>query len=235
MSKSTSEDCRISIDEDEKTSHVDANNPHNGKKINNPHNGKKISNPHYGKKIDKVVFSPNMDYVATASFNDHSVCMWEFTNGEKGELELIPYYSFNLIETVLGDPICISNSDTILTGNFIKGSYIYETRDCNSEDAEKLLDGRDHENALVTCGFLTDGKFAVVEREPYQVHIYSKVGGKWYGTSDVKLVKFQHAVISQDRVLILIDLPFVIMQWNLRTQKFEKQYELDWSLAEYRK
>ncbi|CAG8511322.1 10438_t:CDS:2 [Acaulospora morrowiae] len=223
MSQPTSDECKIpiydEISNDQETLHVESNN-----------------NPHNGKKIDKVVFSPKMGYVATASFEHRSVCMWKFNQEKNGELKLELYHSFDLGDTVLGAPICVSDFGKILTGNFYKGSYIYEIRDRMSDKiVEKLLDGKDHENALVTCGFLTNGRFAVVERDPYQVHIFSKVGGQWHGTRNVKLVKFKNAAISQDRVLILIELPFVIMQWNLITRKFEKQYELDWSLAEYRK
>ncbi|CAG8469574.1 1204_t:CDS:2 [Acaulospora morrowiae] len=224
MTQPISEECKIpiydEISNDQETLHVDANN-----------------NPHNGKKINKVVFSPKMDYVATASFEDRSVCMWKFNQKKNGELKLELYHSFNLYYTVLGAPICISDFGKILTGNFYKDSYIYEVRDCKSDEiVEKLLDGRDQENAIITCEFLTNGYFAVVEGDPtYKVRIFSFIGGQWHCTSNIKLVKFKRAVISLDRVLIIIDLPFVILQWNLLTRKFETQYALDWNLNEYRK
>ncbi|CAG8670225.1 1702_t:CDS:2, partial [Acaulospora morrowiae] len=226
MSESASNEYRISIDEeisrDEKISYFD------------------VKNPHYGVKIDKVVFSPKMNYFATANFRNRSVCVWEFKQG-RINLELKQFHFFDLKETVLYNPICVSDFNKILIGNFYKGYFVLETRDCNNkegegEEGEKLLDNREHDGDVVNCGFLTNGDFAVVEGNPtYQVHIFSFIGGKWHSTSKIKLVKFKHAAVSHDSVLILIDLPFVIMQWNLLTLKFEKQYELDWSLAEYRK
>ncbi|CAG8449668.1 4616_t:CDS:2 [Acaulospora morrowiae] len=224
MSETASNEFRISIDEkissDEKIPCFD------------------IKNQHRGKKIDKVVFSPKNKYFATASFHDRSVCMWEFKQ-ETGELKLSPYHFFNLKETVLCNPICVSDFNKILIGNTYNDYYILEIRDCNNQEGgigEKLLDSREHDGDVVNCGFLTNGDFAIVEGNPtYQAHIFSFIGGKWHSTSKIRLVEFKHAAVSHDRVLILMDLPFVIIQWNLLTRKFEKQYELDWSLAKYQK
>ncbi|CAG8603642.1 15162_t:CDS:2, partial [Acaulospora morrowiae] len=221
MAKSVSLEYRISIDEEtsnnEKISQVD------------------LQNPHSGKKIDKVVYSPRNEYFATASFMDRSVCVRKFAQGEKGELELKLDRFFDLKETVLDSPICVSDSNSILIGSHYRGSKILETRDYKN-NKRKLLDHKDYNGDIVNCGFLTNGDFVAVERDPaYQFHIFSIIRNRWRCTSSTKLNKFKHAVISQDRIFIILDAPFVTMQWNLLTQKFEAQYELDWRLVEHRK
>ncbi|CAG8550265.1 6649_t:CDS:2 [Acaulospora morrowiae] len=214
MSKSASNEYRISIDKE--ISYFDDKNPQHGKKIN------------------IVVLSPNMKYVATASYNARSVCVWKFTEGEH-EHRLTLSHFFDLRETALYAPICVSDFNKILIGTVKKGAHVLETRDCNKEK-ENIKKLSNHGCCGENCGFITNGDFAIVEGYlDYHVHIFSIVRNEWHCTGTIKLVEFRHAVISRDRVLILLDVPFVILQWNLLERKFETQYELDWSLAEYRK
>ncbi|CAG8600508.1 5789_t:CDS:2, partial [Acaulospora morrowiae] len=53
----------------------------------------------------------------------------------------------------------------------------------------------------------------------------------WQSSREIQPIG--RCTISRDRVLILLDVPFVIMQWNLLTRELEAQYELDWSLASW--
>ncbi|CAG8614239.1 4495_t:CDS:2, partial [Acaulospora morrowiae] len=209
-----------------------------------------LQNPHNRKKIEYVVCSPNKKYVASASLEDSSVRVWTITEdvktteeNPKPELKLVCSFEFKDID--LKKPIRISNSMNLLIGNCIKHSLSLEIRDIinknkmilnaqeiggkgiskvpniNDKDtkiigifnAQKYLKGR------IDCTeFLGNGDLVVIEGDPaYQAHIISEK------KKSVALHGYHQTHI-----------PFVIMQWNLLTRKFEAQYELDWSLASWK-
>ncbi|CAG8465574.1 13378_t:CDS:2 [Acaulospora morrowiae] len=205
--------------------------------------------PHNGKKIARVVFSPNKKYVASASLEDNSVCVWKIPKdvktmedvktteeNSKQELKLICSFKFKRID--LKKPIRVSNSLDILIGYRKEDNLFLEIRDIINEQKKlliaqgikdeetevkeilnaqeikdedtrrfKLFNAQKYLNGRVDCiEFLENGDLAVVEGDP----------------------------AYQERVLILLDIPFVIMQWNLLTREFEAQYELDWRLTSWK-
>ncbi|CAG8559824.1 17889_t:CDS:2 [Acaulospora morrowiae] len=169
--------------------------------ISSPSNSEII--PNNNKKIARVVCSPNMKYVATASLEDSSVYVWKFPDRKKGEYELKFNHSLDLKEVDLMEPIKVSDSKDVLIGNCCKNSLILEIRDPGNNPI-KILNAQEDLKGRIDCsGFLKNGELVIVEGDP----------------------------VYQEKVLILLDIPFVIMQWNLVTRKFEAQYELNWSLT----
>ncbi|CAG8504647.1 18515_t:CDS:2 [Acaulospora morrowiae] len=144
-----------------------------------------------------------MKYVATASLEDSSVCVWKFPDKKNGEYELKFSHSLDLKKIDLMEPIRVSDSKDVLIGSCCKNSLILEIRDSGNTPI-KILNAQEDLKGKIECSrFLKNGELVIVEGDP----------------------------VYQERVLILLDVPFVIMQWNLVTRKFEAQYELNWNLT----
>ncbi|CAG8530094.1 15260_t:CDS:2 [Acaulospora morrowiae] len=217
MSKLDSEEYQISIEEeiidpkDHRISIDDKNLP-NIRKIGNSIDHKKFL--HDGRKVDILDWSPNMEYVVSACFEDSSVYMWKFIKGEreepgldkgdpksgKGEPEIKLDKIFDLEDIyILSTPVRVSDFKSILIGHRTKTSFCLEIRDYTNKSI-MILDAQDLQGKIELSGFLKNGELVVVQGYP-------------------------------DRLLILTDVPFVIMQWDLVERNYEHQYELDWNLS----
>ncbi|CAG8541556.1 231_t:CDS:2 [Acaulospora morrowiae] len=185
-------------------------------------------NPHNGKSISKLVYSPNMKYVATISDNDNSIVVWKI-NDEHSELE----------------PVC-----TRFLGSYIKNqwtlsgvldykyvllqksrgkAYDFEIIDIQT-GSEQILKAQSLTGAVDGASFLENGDVVMVKGEPsYRAYIFSKPdfnsGHQWRHKGSIEINKYHKYVISRKgKLLILLDVPSVIMQWDLETLKFEAQY-----------
>ncbi|CAG8467058.1 15139_t:CDS:2 [Acaulospora morrowiae] len=244
MSKLELEEHRISIPEEKILDFTECRNSSDDEKILSHFRKDEISireekiiDPvelHFGDGNNshnfEVFCSPKMEYIATVNYKDRSVYTWKFTKSENGECGLKLDHFFDLKKINLMAPISVSDFENILIGNSLTLEITdYEHRRIKILNTQEDLKGR-----IDYSGFLENGDLIVIEGDPvYQVHIFSKKD-QWRCTDIIKLVEYRRLVISRERVLILLYVPFIIMQWNLATRKFEAQYELDWSLAKFR-
>ncbi|CAG8750485.1 17969_t:CDS:2, partial [Acaulospora morrowiae] len=209
-----------SVDYEEKDNEIEVLVDDSKKK--SPYTDTKI-NPHNGESISELVCSPNMKYFATISDEDHSIFGWEI---KEGQSELEPDYSINFEKytsntwTLLG----VSNNKYIL----LQKDYDIELIDLETGSEQKLLTG-----AVDGASFLENGDVVMVEGKPvYRASIFSKPnpnnGRQYKYKSSIELTKYNKCAISRKgKLLILLDIPFVIMQWDLETLMFEAQYVLD--------
>ncbi|CAG8576322.1 1905_t:CDS:2, partial [Acaulospora morrowiae] len=172
---------------------------------------------------------------------DQSVCMWEFVEGEKGEPKLKKVFikgnsdnSLDLKNLISKWRLAkVSDCKHILLRIDRDTPYDFEIIDIKTK-SKKILNAQGLKGRTCDATFLKDGRLMIVKGEPvYQVYIFSNKENQWHHTNSIKLLKFDSCVISQERLLVLLDIPLVIMQWNLETLKFEAKYELNWNLSWY--
>ncbi|CAG8457930.1 18782_t:CDS:2, partial [Acaulospora morrowiae] len=184
-------------------------------------------NPHDGKSISEAVCSPNREYIATFSKEDKSIVRWEI---KEGQSKLEPDHSINI-----GDDY---DSRTLLgvSDKYILSEKNYKIKliDLETGSEQKLYEGWSNETS-----FLENGDVVIVnKRTDNRVSIFSKSnsnnGRQYRYKSSIELTKFKkYAISRKGKLLILLDLPFVIMQWDLETLMFEAQYVLDLAFKEY--
>ncbi|CAG8578246.1 12931_t:CDS:2 [Acaulospora morrowiae] len=121
------------------------------------------------------------------------------------EKELVLDNSFDLKKTCLMEPIRVSDSKNILIGNGCENSLTLEIRGYKTKSMRLLND----------------------QKEGFK--------GKIDSSGFLKNGELVIVEGDPEKLLILLDMPFVIAQLNLVTQKFEEQYELDWNLIKFRK
>ncbi|CAG8551308.1 12353_t:CDS:2 [Acaulospora morrowiae] len=161
--------------------------------------------PHNGKSIYAFCCSPKMEYVLTMSIEDRSVYTWKVIKKEE-EVELKLDKPFNLKDLQLMIPICVSDFENVIITHLDKNSHISEIRDYQNKSM-KILKAQKYFKGMTICtGFLKNGDYFIVKGDP----------------------------LYQEKLLILLDVPFVVMQWNLNEREFETQYELDWNLAKFK-
>ncbi|KAF0551560.1 transient receptor potential cation channel subfamily a member 1-like [Gigaspora margarita] len=224
---SRSEDLRIDMDED--ASHREKRN---------------FNEPHEGKKIFKYVISPNMQYIVTLSIEDRSIVGWAIT--EELELEFDKSINFEELKNItvlegVVDLIGVTNCKQIILNIFKSDTYGFEIIDITTKSRQELnaqgLKGYFNEfNDSAT--FLENGNLIIVKRYPtFWAYIFSKFNGKpqWTCENIIKLKDFHRSFIFKNgKLLLVFDIPFVIMQWSLKTLEFKMQYILNWNLSEYR-
>ncbi|CAG8575898.1 2662_t:CDS:2 [Acaulospora morrowiae] len=110
--------------------------------------------------------------------------------------------------------------------------YNFEIFDITS-GSWKMLNVQGLTGIIDRISFLENGDMAIIKGSPvYRAYIFSKPSSnnkhEWKCTSCIELSEYNKCVISQKgKLLILSDIPFVIMQWNLKTLELETQYVLD--------
>ncbi|KAF0551562.1 hypothetical protein F8M41_023131 [Gigaspora margarita] len=158
-----------------------------------------------------------MQYIATWSEEDQSVVGWVITD----ELELKFDKSINSEELKnitdlkkLHGLIGVSNCKQILLQIYREDLYGFDS-----------------------ATFLENGDLVIVKRNPAcSAYIFSKFNGKpqWACENIIKLKDFDRSFIFKNgKLLLVFRIPFVIMQWNLKTLEFEMQYILNWNLSKY--
>ncbi|RIB23015.1 hypothetical protein C2G38_915428 [Gigaspora rosea] len=187
--------------------------------IDNPHNGERI---HNGKGVDEYIFSPKMQYLATWSKEDKSIIVWTIKN------ELIIEYEYSLNDDDIKYHELAGISDCkqiiLITGEEIIDTTTKSRQELRAQGLTKLI---------TSIAFLENGDLAIVNGEPvYRAYIFTKSksnnNDQWICKKSFELEKFYFCTVGQNRKLfVFYAIPsFAIMQWDLITQKFDKQYML---------
>ncbi|RIB23528.1 hypothetical protein C2G38_2139706 [Gigaspora rosea] len=197
-----------------------------------------------GKRIDQYAISPKKQYIATFNKEDKSLCVWTIRKDLTIEYENslnIKSNSHLRSSSLAGISDC---KHIILTsGRYIYGSGYYGKYDFEIEIIDTITKSRQKLRArglteyiaghIASISFLENGDLAIVKGKPvYRTYIFakSKSNGKhqWTCKKSFELGKFYFCTIDQNRKLFVLNLSpsFVIMQWDLITQKFDKQYML---------
>lgn len=79
-----------------------------------------------------------------------------------------------------------------------------------------------------------NGNLAIAKGEPvYRVYIFSKYNNKWICMKSIELIKYHQCfILPKGKLFILLDIPFVMLQWDLATLKIEAKYNIDLNLRE---
>ncbi|KAF0540706.1 transient receptor potential cation channel subfamily a member 1-like [Gigaspora margarita] len=229
---STSGEVRLDIDED------------------NSHRQNQSSNaPHGGKKIHEFAFSPDMKYFVTWSDENKSIFGWTITEEhEELKLEFDNSISSEELKNIvlksdkqkyketIYSLIGVSNCKQIILKIHREDPYDFEIIDITTKLRQELkAQGLKGWTSSIT--FLEDGDLAIAKHYPVcGAYIFSKFNGKsqWTCKKIVKLKNFESSFIFKNgKLLLLFKLPFVIMQWDLKTLKLETQYILNWNLYPY--
>ncbi|CAG8510328.1 12678_t:CDS:2 [Cetraspora pellucida] len=188
--------------------------------------------PHNGKKISEMFCSPNIKYIATISSNDKSIYGWSVTEGQS---KLNFDYSINWKDSKL---ILWKASDSkhIFLQFDKDGSYNSEVIDFTT-GSKQILNAQGLKGRICEAAFLENGDLVVVKGDPvYRAYVFSISNSnnkyKWSYINGIELIKYyKRIIVSKGKLLILLEIPFVIMQWDVMTRKFDVQYVLDWNLT----
>ncbi|KAF0388241.1 transient receptor potential cation channel subfamily a member 1-like [Gigaspora margarita] len=209
--------------------------------------------PHREKEISQYVCSPNMQYIATWSRNDHSIVGWSITNDLSNELSIGPINSLNTddLKTLLNtdDFKQISLKSASDCKQFIILYFVYEAYynfaviDITTKSRQILNVQGLKDNKLYKytddITFLENGYLAIAKANPvYRAYIFSKLkfNGKyqWTCKNSIELEKYYDyykcQIYKNGTLLLYFKIPHAITQWNLITQKFEMQYILNLNL-----
>lgn len=209
------------------------------------------------KNITNIVCSPNMKYIATWCPGNKldilpSIYRWPITKGKlKFDKHYIIYDSINLDAKAL---IGVSDMNHIIlrVEDFVKDSYNFEIIDIVNNKRQKLnsqgLKGKvikhsgffdkSYSEFCNEISFLENGDLAIIKDRPvYRAYIFNfNEKHQWKCKCSIELPTYYKCSVSpKGKLLVLLRLPFVIMQWDLITLKYEMRYVLDWNLYNSRK
>ncbi|KAF0467433.1 hypothetical protein F8M41_025996 [Gigaspora margarita] len=185
------------------------------------------------KRIDKVICSPNMKYVVTWSKVDNLVCGWP-VDKDSGQLNFD-----SMINIDINELIDVSDQKDII---ILDIENVHRIVDATTKLRYKLnFEGNIDKIAFFENDVLLKNNYlAVVSSDPdYRVNIFSRTNSKykyeWIFKRNIVLTKYYRCNLTpKGKLLILRELPFTILQWDLRNLELEAEYILDWNLYKYK-
>ncbi|RIB05669.1 hypothetical protein C2G38_2219030 [Gigaspora rosea] len=179
-----------------------------------------------------------MQYIVTWSYEDQSFVGWVIT--EDLELKFDKLINSEELDYIIGledvgDLVGVSNCIQIILEIYRDDPYSFEIIDITTKSRQELnvqglKESFDEDEDSAT--FLENEDLVIVKKYPAcRAYIFSKFNGKPQWTCENFIKDFDKSFIFKNRKLLLVfEIPFVIMQWNLKTLEFEMQYILNWNL-----
>ncbi|CAG8504423.1 15520_t:CDS:2 [Acaulospora colombiana] len=187
--------------------------------------------PHNRKEITKIVCSPRLNYVATWSDYDRTAYIYHIAERNNHlshyeDLFDVSVLGEDLLDAELSDLsdskdiVLRTNRDAVLVNLTSKRRTILKTSNNKAE--------------IIKSTFLTDGDYVMIETD------YSITTGYLFSILDGKL-KNEFKVPEQDADNIKLDVNgkifiynravHILMQWDIKTLKLEKQWVLRWNFS----
>ncbi|KAF0449993.1 transient receptor potential cation channel subfamily a member 1-like [Gigaspora margarita] len=192
-----------------------------------------IDVPHGGRKIDKYILSPKKNCIATLSEEDKSIVVWTITAKlavkYDNSLSISDLkHPFNTYEFKSNKLLGISDCKQVILRLI---SYEHAIIDVVTKSGQ-ILSAQGLKGMAYPVVFLENGDLVIIV---FRAYIFSKSKSdgihQWTCKYSIELGEpgdYDNCSVFQNgKLFIASNRSYIIMQWDLITQKFEMQYILD--------